>query len=429
MKKIFFICLLLFLAKEGNSQSCGDNGFWKIGSQFGTERLSSNCGDFICHGFAAAYWEYGFTTGSSLNTTNPGNVNVKTQYTQSGGGPTETYFRDSSLYEQVCGQSLSNVDVVTQKFNIADGFHSLVRDRNTTFNPKFISKYGSESPVIRHNYDSTWYELNNASKTEPDKNYVFLGKLKTEYYVPKGQIKPISLLSKPGATYSWSIIGPTGVVSFTSGTNAASVSLRGDSFGTTQVKVTVSGCSGIPPKEQIITIIVPAVTISGTYTTSNSTNHTLGNGNQVPSGNVSTYLISTPGVTSYGWQRYQGNLPFWSHTNQMHFTMQSGNYVSFKIYEISSSNDTLAVRNVTYYNFGNFSLYPNPSSSTVSIKSDYKGTMDLEIIPLSMSSKIRGFKITADEKVDIQDLPKGDYLVRVKIGEDVVLESRLMKNE
>ena len=32
-------------------------------------------------------------------------------------------------------------------------------------------------------------------------------------------------------------------------------------------------------------------------------------------------------------------------------------------------------------------------------------------------------------KMDIQDLLKGDYLVRVRIGEDVVLESRLIKNE
>lgn len=109
--------------------------------------------------------------------------------------------------------------------------------------------------------------------------------------------------------------------------------------------------------------------------------------------------------------------------------MQSGNYVSFRIYARSSGNDTLAVRNVTYYNYGNFSLFPNPSSSTISIKSDYKGSMDLEIIPLSMSSKILGFKITADEKVDIKDLPKGEYLVRVRIGEDMVFESRLMKNE
>ena len=135
------------------------------------------------------------------------------------------------------------------------------------------------------------------------------------------------------------------------------------------------------------------------------------------------------GINNFVWERYQGNLPFWAHTNQMHFTMQSGNYVSFRIYARSSSNDTLAVRNVTYYNYGNFSLYPNPSSSIISIKSDYNGHMDLEIIPLYKSSKILEFKITADEKVDIQDLPKGDYLVRVKIGEDVVLDSRLIKNE
>jgi hypothetical protein len=159
MKKLFFISLLFFSGIEGYSQSCGDNGFWKIGSQFGTERLSSNCGDFICHGFAAAYWEEGFTSGSSLNSTNPGNVNVQTSYTHSGGGPTETYFRDSPLYVQVCGQILSNVDVITQKFNIADGFHSLVRQKDANFNPKFISKYGTESPVIRHDFNSTWYEL------------------------------------------------------------------------------------------------------------------------------------------------------------------------------------------------------------------------------------------------------------------------------
>jgi len=46
-----------------------------------------------------------------------------------------------------------------------------------------------------------------------------------------------------------------------------------------------------------------------------------------------------------------------------------------------------------------------------------------------MSSKILKFRISADEKVDIKDLPKGEYLVRIRIGEDIVLESRLMKNE
>jgi len=109
--------------------------------------------------------------------------------------------------------------------------------------------------------------------------------------------------------------------------------------------------------------------------------------------------------------------------------MQSGNYVSFKIYARNARNDTLAVRNVTYYNYGTFSLYPNPSSSTISIKSDYKGIMDMEIIPLNTTSKILTFKVSSDEKAEIKDLPRGEYLIVVRIGDDIVLESRLLKNE
>lgn len=320
------------------------------------------------------------------------------------------------------------VDVITQVFGSNPGPHTLVRDRNTLFNPKFISKYGTQSPIIGHEFDSTYYELDNATKTEPDKYYVYL-KLKSSEFIPKDQIKEIALPTKSGVTYSWSIVGQLGIVSFTSATNGASVSIKGDSFGTTQIKVTISGCGGIPPKEQIIEIIVPSVTISGTYTTSSSSNHILGNGNQVPTGNISTYLTQSPPVTNYVWQRYQGTLSFWAHTNQMHFTMQSGNYVSFKIYARNARNDTLAVRNVTYYNYGTFSLYPNPSSSTISIKSEYKGIMDMEIIPLNTTSKILKFKVSSDEKAEIKELPRGEYLIVVRIGDDVVLESRLLKNE
>jgi hypothetical protein len=98
MKRLFFSCFLLLLGIQVNAQSCGDNGYWKIGSQFGTQRLSSNCGDFICHGFAAAYWENGFTSGSSLNPTNPGTVNVTAPYTFSGGFTDQYYFQNSNKY-------------------------------------------------------------------------------------------------------------------------------------------------------------------------------------------------------------------------------------------------------------------------------------------------------------------------------------------
>lgn len=55
--------------------------------------------------------------------------------------------------------------------------------------------------------------------------------------------------------------------------------------------------------------------------------------------------------------------------------------------------------------------------------------MDMEIIPLNTTSKILTFKVSSDEKAEIKELPRGEYLIVVRIGDDIVLESRLLKNE
>lgn len=372
--------------------------------------------------------EGGLNSVPNWGISNPGSITVASQYTHSGGGPDQNYFKNSNQYIQVCDQSLSNVDVITQVFGADPGPHSLVRDRTTTFNPKFISKYGTGSPVVGHEFDSTWYELNYATKSEPDKYYAFIGKLAPSAVIPKDQTKTISLPSKSGVSYQWSIIGSTGIVSFTSATNGASVTVRGDSYGNVTLKVILTGCSGVSSKTQTITLSVPNITISGNYTTSTPSNHVLGNGNQVPTGNVSTYL-SMSGVNNFVWERYQGNLTYWAHTNQMHFTMQAGNILTFRIYARNASNDTLAIRNVTYYNFGNILLYPNPSNSALSIKTEYQGALDVEIISLSTERKKSFAQISGNEIMDITDLPKGEYLVIVRVKGESVLESRLVKNE
>ncbi len=429
MRRFFFICFSLFLVIQVNGQNCGVNGFWKIGSQYGTKRLSSNCGDFNCHGFAAAYMEGGLNSVPNWGISNPGNITVASQYTFSGSGPDQNYFKNSNQYIQVCDQSFSTVDVITQKFNIADGFHSLVRDQSTSsFSPKFISKYGTESAVIGHDFNSTWYELNNATKTESDKYYAHIGKLDSFEILPKDQTKTFSLPSKSGVSYQWSIEGGPGIVSIISSTNGASVTVRGDSFGTVILKVILTGCSGVSSKTQTITLSVPNITVSGNYTTSTPSNHVLGNANQVPTGNVSTYL-SMSGVNNFVWERYQGNLTYWAHTNQMHFTMQAGNILTFRVYARNAANDTLAIRNVTYYNFGSFLLYPNPSNSTLSIKTEYQGALDVEIISLSTERKKSFGQVTGNESMDITDLPKGEYLVIVWVKGERVLETRLVKNE
>ncbi|EOZ95530.1 hypothetical protein A33Q_2892 [Indibacter alkaliphilus LW1] len=190
MSKNLVISLLLFHCLSPiYGQSCGNDGFWKIGTTFGTKRLSSNCGDFNCHGFAAAYWESGLNNSfPAWNSAVPGNVTVTTPFRLSTGGPSENYFQNSSKYVQICNQSLTNVDVVSQNFGTSIGKHSLVRDKSTSsFGLKFISKYGSESPVIGHEFEATWYELNNAVKIEPDKFYAYVGKLPPNLILPQNQ--------------------------------------------------------------------------------------------------------------------------------------------------------------------------------------------------------------------------------------------------
>ena len=270
--------------------------------------------------------------------------------------------------------------------------------------------------------------MNNATITEPDKYYAFIGKLDPSAIIPKDQTKTISLLSKAGVSYQWSIEGGNGIVSITSSTNGGSVTVKGNSYGTVILKVILTGCSGVTSKTQTITLSVPNITISGNYNTSTPSNHVLGNANQVPTGNVSTYL-SMSGVNNFVWERYQGNLTYWANTNQMHFTMQAGNNLTFRVYARNAANDTLAIRNVTYYNFGNFLLYPNPNNSSLGIKTEYQGTLDVEIISLSTEKKKSFDQVTGNEKMDITDLPKGEYLVIVWVKGERVLESRLVKNE
>lgn len=74
-------------------------------------------------------------------------------------------------------------------------------------------------------------------------------------------------------------------------------------------------------------------------------------------------------------------------------------------------------------------LYPNPSSSTLSIKTEYQGTMNVEILSLSAEKRKSFENIKSDEYLSIKDLPKGDYLVRIWIKGELIFESRLIKNE
>lgn len=68
-------------------------------------------------------------------------------------------------------------------------------------------------------------------------------------------------------------------------------------------------------------------------------------------------------------------------------------------------------------------------ASALSIKPKYQGALDVEIISLSTDRKKSFGQVTGKESMDITDLPKGEYLVIVRVKGESVLESRLVKNE
>ena len=65
----------------------------------------------------------------------------------------------------------------------------------------------------------------------------------------------------------------------------------------------------------------------------------------------------------------------------------------------------------------------------LSIKTEYQGALDVEIISLSTERKKSFAQISGNEIMDITDLPKEEYLVIVRVKGESVLESRLVKNE
>jgi hypothetical protein len=76
----------------------------------------------------------------------------------------------------------------------------------------------------------------------------------------------------------------------------------------------------------------------------------------------------------------------------------------------------------------NWNIY-NPSNADLSIKTEYQGNFDVEIISLSTEREKTFERVTGNEIMDITDLPKGDYLVIVWVKGERVLETRLVKNE
>jgi hypothetical protein len=86
--------------------------------------------------------------------------------------------------------------------------------------------------------------------------------------------------------------------------------------------------------------------------------------------------------------------------NYVTFNMVSGGSISFSL-TARNGTTVLATRNVSFFNFGSFSLYPNPSSNKLAI--DLNPDLKFDLVLQGLDSKIKSeiFKYSGGQEIDI----------------------------
>lgn len=92
--------------------------------------------------------------------------------------------------------------------------------------------------------------------------------------------------------------------------------------------------------------------------------------------------------------------------------MTSGGSISFSV-TAKNGSTTLATRMLTFYNFGSFMVYPNPSATSLSIDLNEDLEFGLILESLDGSTKREVSKYKGGSTIDISDLKAGDYALSI----------------
>ena len=170
--------------------------------------------------------------------------------------------------------------------------------------------------------------------------------------------------------------------------------------------------------------LVTQICLEGTISNGGGTGH-LQSGNNVVVGSVST-TVTCPNAATYTWTRTSGSLSYYASGNFMSFNMPSGNAVAFRIEARNGSNQLLETRNVSYYNYGTFAAFPNPT--TAEFKIDVLENEELDIIAFreNNTKAVTTLKYCAKESVDVSQWEKGTYILHIYHRKELVKTERLI---
>ncbi|MCD6564448.1 MAG: hypothetical protein J7K53_00740 [Bacteroidales bacterium] len=322
--------------------------YWKISeSLYGSKKLSGCAVNayYNCHGFMMSYFE---DTGCSK----PGwNNPVATPYTCPSDGITfDTEWKNSGRYVRVCAESVANI--AYYHFPNEDT-HSAVKEIIPGGAIKYISKYGSDGPLVAHNLTGSWYHLsgqfNIADITRQFWSYV--GYIQGSTTITGTSPVTFSVNNISTVIYSWSIVSGCSNIVVSSGGNQSTVTLAPAYSGTSVLQLNISSaCGSVKTQQIILNITTTDVCLEGTYDNAGIYNQNLNTTNHVSVGGV-FIRVSCPNSTSITWQKTSGNINgYFPPGSTTSFDMTSGGSISFLV-TAKNGSTTLATRNITFYNY------------------------------------------------------------------------------
>lgn len=414
---LFSTCSLCF--SQANCFSDQSDAHWKISqSQYGSKRLS-NCSpnaNYNCHGFVMAYFEDNCTAPGWNNPFIPSYLCPVLKGIKS---PSD--FKNSGKYVRVCNESEG--DIVFYDLSI-DGDHSAVKQEIGGGQIRYLSKYGPDGPLVAHKRDSSFYHLNGLVLGAPE-FWAYIGFIPSNTQINGTSPVSLSVLPKTGVTYNWSIVQGFSKIFVSAGANQSTVTLTPTHSGNAKLRLTISSGCGDSKTQEFNLNIQTNVCLEGSFNLGGNTGLNLNSTNQVGIGNV-TSTITCPNSTSLTWQRTSGSITTFNTSGPyVTFNMISGGSISFLI-TAKNGSTILSTRNVSFFNFGSFSLFPNPSSNKLSI--DLNKDLIFEVSIQSINSKIKTdyMDYKGGDQIDVSHLPSGDYIVTIYYQGKALNQERLL---
>ncbi len=424
-----FVALLfapIITFSQGSCYADQSDFYWKISqSLYGSKRLS-DCHPnayYNCHGFVMSYFENGCTdAGWSKNQiaapySCPNNQGIK-----SAGS-----YQNSGKYVQVCSEA--NANIAYYKF--VRGDHSAVKEVSAGGSIiKYLSKYNFDGPLVAHNLTGSWYHLDGQETVPPTpvQFWSYVGPILGNPNIVGLSQKTFNVNNISSVTYSWSIVSGNSNINISSASNQSSVTLTPTHSGTAVLRLNVSSACGTVKTQQITLNIQTNVCLEGSYNTGSSSGQHLYTVNSVPVGSV-TATVTCPNATSYTWQKTSGTINSWFASGaNVSFSMTSGGSITFSV-TAKNGATTLATRNVTFYNYGSFMVYPNPSTTSLSIdvNKDIPFTVVLQSFDGPTRAEIQNYY--GESKIDISTLKPGEYVLYIYHGDEIINQQRIIINK